>query len=325
MDITLYLFAIALFIAVVLSIEAAYLAWQKRSSPEARRLARRLESIATSDHTGGAPDSILKQRLLSESPGLQELLVRAPGVESIERLLVQSGVRFTVAKFSFLTALCAIGGALVAWGKLHSVTWALIAAIGVGALPLLYVRRARAKRLQKLEQQLPDALDFIGRALRAGHAFSNALQMAGNELPQPIGGEFRLMSDKVSYGTAVSDALISLADRVPSLDVKYVVIAVLIHRESGGNLAEMLDNLSTIIRARLKLLGTIRVLSAEGRLSAWILGLLPFGTAFMVHLVNPGFMSLLWTDPAGKTVSYVMAVLMLCGFMWMRKIVRIRV
>jgi tight adherence protein B len=325
MDITLYLFAIALFIAVVLSVEGAYLAWRKRSSPEARRLARRLEAITTSDHTGQAPDSILKQRLLSESPGLHELLSRAPGVESIARLLVQSGVGFTVGKFTFLTAMCAIGGVLLVWLKLHSVAWALVAAIGFGAFPLLYVRRARAKRLQKLEQQLPDALDLIGRAIRAGHAFSNALQMAGNELPQPIGGEFRLISDKVNYGTAMSDALISLADRVPSLDVKYVVIAVLIHRESGGNLAEMLDNLSTIIRARLKLLGTIRVLSAEGRLSAWILGLLPLGTGLMVHLVNPGFMSLLWTDPAGKTVSYTMAVLMLCGFMWMRKIIRIRV
>jgi len=123
----------------------------------------------------------------------------------------------------------------------------------------------------------------------------------------------------------MNDALLNLANRIPSLDLKYVVIAVLIHRESGGNLAEMLDNLSSIIRARLKLLGAIRVLSAEGRLSAWVLGLLPFGTGFMLHLVNPGFMSLLWTDPAGNTMLYIMAVLMLFGFLWMRKIIRIRV
>ena len=203
--------------------------------------------------------------------------------------------------------------------------WSVLASMAMGALPLLYVRRARTRRLNKIEQQLPDAIDLIGRAIRAGHAFTNALQMAGDELPQPIGGEFRILFDEVNYGTAMNDALLNLANRIPSLDLKYVVIAVLIHRESGGNLAEMLDNLSSIIRARLKLLGAIRVLSAEGRLSAWVLGLLPFGTAFMLHLVNPGFMSLLWTDPAGNTMLYIMAVLMLFGFLWMRKIIRIRV
>ncbi len=149
--------------------------------------------------------------------------------------------------------------------------------------------------------------------------------MAGDELPQPISAEFRILFDEVNYGTAMNDALLNLAHRIPSLDVKYVVIAVLIHRESGGNLAELLDNLSSIIRARLKLLGTIRVLSAEGRLSAWILGLLPFGTGFMLQLVNPGFMSLLWTDPAGNKLLYGVASLMLFGFLWMRKIIRIRV
>ena len=325
MDITLYLFAIALFIAVVLSVEAAYLSWMKRRSPEAQRLARRLETIATGGHAGGAEISILKQRLLSESPGLQRLLSVAPGVESIERLLVQSGVGFTVGKFVALTVLFAATGGLLTWFVLSSVIWSLLASMATGALPLLYVRRARTRRLNKIEQQLPDAIDLIGRAIRAGHAFTNALQMAGDELPQPIGGEFRILFDEVNYGTAMNDALLNLANRIPSLDLKYVVIAVLIHRESGGNLAEMLDNLSSIIRARLKLLGTIRVLSAEGRLSAWVLGLLPFGTAFMLHLVNPGFMSLLWTDPAGNTMLYIMAVLMLFGFLWMRKIIRIRV
>jgi tight adherence protein B len=238
---------------------------------------------------------------------------------------MQSGVGFTVGKFAGLSVLFAAAGGLLTWFVLSSVVSSLLASTVLSAFPFLYVRRARTRRLNKIEQQLPDAIDLIARAIRAGHAFSNALQMAGDELPQPIVGEFRILFDEVNYGTAMDDALLNLANRVPSLDLKYVVIAVLIHRESGGNLAEMLDNLSSIIRARLKLLGSIRVLSAEGRLSAWVLGLLPFGTGLILHLVNPELMSLLWTDPAGNAMLYTMAVLMLFGFLWMKKIIRIRV
>jgi tight adherence protein B len=324
MDINLYLFATAVFIAVVLSFEGAYLWWMKRRSAEARRLARRLEVISSRGHAD-AHVSILKQRLLSESPRVHILLTRLPGLDAVEKLLTQSGVAFTAGRFIGLTGLCAAGGAFISWLGVGSAVVSLCASMAAGAIPTLHVARARRQRLNKIEQQLPDAIDLIGRALRAGHAFTNALQMAGDELPQPISAEFRILFEEVNYGTAMNDALLNLAHRIPSLDVKYVVIAVLIHRESGGNLAELLDNLSSIIRARLKLLGTIRVLSAEGRLSAWILGLLPFGTGFMLQLVNPGFMSLLWTDPAGNKLLYGVASLMLFGFLWMRKIIRIRV
>jgi tight adherence protein B len=149
--------------------------------------------------------------------------------------------------------------------------------------------------------------------------------MVGDEMADPIAGEFRTMFDEVNYGTSMQDALLNLASRVPSMDVKYLVIAVLIQRETGGNLAELLDNISSIIRARLKLLGTIRVLSAEGRLSAWVLALLPFGTALLINVMNPGFMSLLWSDPAGNRMVYYVLALMLFGIACMRKIIRIRV
>ena len=195
----------------------------------------------------------------------------------------------------------------------------------VALLPYLYVTRAKAKRLDRIEQQLPDALDLMGRALRAGHAFPTALKMVGDEMSDPIAAEFRVAFDEVNFGISMPEALMNLATRVPSTDLRYFVIAVLIQRETGGNLSELLASISAIIRDRLKLLGQVKVLSAEGRLSAWILALLPFGAAFMIQIVNPKFLEVLYTDPTGKKMLAVAGVMMLLGVLAMRKIVHIRV
>ena len=141
----------------------------------------------------------------------------------------------------------------------------------------------------------------MGRAMRAGHAFPTAVKMVGDEMAEPLGRDFRILFDEMNYGVPASDALQHLAERVPVPDVSYFVVAVMIQRESGGNLAELLDKIATIVRERLKLLGEVRTLSAEGRLSACILTALPFGVGLMVNLVNPEFMAVLWTDPAGCT------------------------
>ena len=177
----------------------------------------------------------------------------------------------------------------------------------------------------KIEQQLPDALDLIGRALRAGHAFPTAVKMVSDELNDPIGGEFRILFDEVNYGISMHTALLNLAARIPVTDLRYFVIAVLIQRETGGNLAELLDNISAIIRARLKLFGQIRVLSAEGRLSAWILTLLPVGVALVMNIVNPAFIGVLWKDPMGLRLVTMAVLLMIFGIFWMWRIVKIHV
>ena len=325
MDIVFYLFGTAIFIAVVSALEGAYLSWNSSKGPEARRLERRLHAMSAGGHYSDADLSILKQRLLSESPGLQQLLLRVPRVQSLDKLLMQSGISMSMAKFCGMTLACLVTGFLVSAFFSIPVLFSLLAGLVCSVPPLLYVLRARGKRLNRIEQQLPDAVDLMGRALRAGHAFPNAVKMVGDEMTEPIGSEFRILFDEVNYGIAMQDALLNLANRIPSMDLKYLVIAVLIQRETGGNLAELLDNISGIIRARMKLLGTIRVLSAEGRMSAWVLGVLPFATAFVLNLVNPGFMSLLWTDPAGNKMLYAVAGLMFFGVLWMCKIIRIRV
>jgi tight adherence protein B len=243
----------------------------------------------------------------------------------MDRLLQQSGVTWSVSDFFGLTLL-AFFAALFGTSYL-SLPWIFRLAIaGTAALlPYLYVTRAKTKRLVRIEQQLPDALDLMGRALRAGHAFSTALKMVGDEMNDPIAGEFRVAFDEVNFGIAMPESLMNLATRVPSTDLRYFVIAVLIQRETGGNLSELLASISTIIRERIKLMGQVRVLSAEGKMSAWVLGLLPFGAALMIQLTNPKFLEVLYTDPAGRKMLAVVGVMMLLGVLAMRKIIHIRV
>jgi len=317
------LFVTLAFIAAVLFLEGLYLAWNAYKGPEAKQIERRLRAMAAG--AGGAEASIMKQRLLSNTPGLEQLLQNIPRVQQLDRLLQQSGLTWTVGHFIGLTVLTGIVSFLVT--RFLRVPWpiTLVVAVATSVLPFLYVLRTRQKRMQTIAEQLPDALDLISRALRAGHAFPTGLQMVGEEMPDPIAGEFRITHDEVNYGVAMQNALVNLATRVPSTDLNYFVIAVLIQRETGGNLTEMLRNLSHLIRERLKLLGKIRVLSAEGRLSAWILSILPFALAAVINVINPDFMSVLWIDPMGNTMISSMLILMAVGILWMRKIIKIHV
>lgn len=325
MDVLYLVFGVLLFITVVLLVEGAYLMWNTSKGPEAKRIARRLRLMSAGTSHSGEEISILKTRMLSESPSIERLLLQVPRVKQLDRLLEQSGLTWSVAELLGLMLLAAIAGVAVALYFGMTLFLALIAAVIVGALPVAYVFNARGNRIAKIEQSLPDALDLIGRALRAGHAFPTAVKMVGDELNDPIGGEFRTLFDEVNYGVSMHTALLNLAARVPLTDLRYFVIAVLVQRETGGNLAELLDNISAIIRARLKLFGQIRVLSAEGRLSAWILTLLPIGVAIVMNFVNPTFISVLWKDPMGLRMVTGAVLLMIFGIFWMWRIVKIRV
>jgi tight adherence protein B len=318
-------FILLAFIALVLMLEGLYLTWNAYRGPEAKKIERRLRALSAGG-TGGAEASILKQRLLSEAPTLQQWLLGLPRIGDLDKLLQQSGSTWSVTVFFVITLIAGIG-AFVLVSFVPLLHWALcvLIAVGAGALPFLYILRKRHKRMQQIEQQLPDALDLISRALKAGHAFPSGLQMVSEEAKDPIAGEFRIVHDEVNFGVAVPTALTNLANRVPSTDMRYFIIAVLIQRETGGNLTELLGNISTLIRERLKLLGKVRVLSAEGRMSAWILCALPFVLAGVINLIHPKFMAVLWTDPMGLKMIYAALVMMVLGALWMRKIIRIRV
>lgn len=322
---TLYFVLIILgFVALVLFLEGAYMSWNSYRGPEAQRIERRLEAMSAGAH-GSREVTLIKQRLLSEEPALARMLMRLPRVHEMDRLLLQSGLPWNTARFTGLTLVAAVVGFL--FGLIMKFPWLaiLVLTLAFAVIPLLYVYNCKEKRLEKIEQQLPDALDMMSRAMRAGHAFPGALQMVGDESPQPIAGEFKLTFDEINYGISLQDALLNLATRVPSTDLRYFVIAVLIQRETGGNLSEVLNNISKLIRERLKLLATIRVLSAEGRMSAWILSILPFALGTVVSILNPKLMSVLWTDEMGRKLMAGAVILMILGIIWMWRMIKIRV
>ncbi|PQV54586.1 type II secretion system F family protein [Paraburkholderia sp. BL21I4N1] len=318
-------FAVLAFLAVVLLIEGVYLFWSSHHGPAVKRMDERLRALSAAGNVSNAPLSILKQRLLSESPFVTRLLLRIPRIHALDHQLQQSGLKWSVARFVAYTLLCAFGGGFLAMlCGLPALTIVLLTVVP-GLLPALILRRKRAKRVLQLERQLPDAADLIARALRAGHSFPAALGMVGDELPNPLGGEFALVFDEINYGVSLNDALLNMVDRVPVEDLRYFVIAVLIQREAGGNLAEILGCISGIIRERMKLLGKVRVLSAEGRLSAWVLIALPFVVIAALTVLSPDYVSVFWKDPAGMQLGGASLTMMLFGTLWMRKIVRIHI
>jgi len=306
----------------VLFLEGAYMAWNAYKGPEAKRIERRLEAMTLGkEHES----TLVKQRVLAQSPGIASFLQKFPRINQIDKVLLQSGLNYSVARFLGVCLILATAGFLVAMLFGLNFKVAVVIAAVLACLPFLYMLSAKQKRIATIEQQLPSSLDLMGRAMVAGHAFPSALQMVGTEMPEPIASEFRIVFDEINYGIPTSEALMNLIQRVPSTDVSYFVIAVLIQRETGGNLAELLGNISELIRARLKLLGTVRVLSAEGRLSAWILTLLPFVLGAVLQLVNPEFVSVLWTDPNGLRMVVIALILMVFGIFVMWRIIKIRV
>lgn len=317
--------AVLVFVTVLLLLEGLYLLWRSARGPEATKLQQRIKALAaTRDRT--PQTQLLKQRMFSELGSLDRLMQRLPRVRTLDRTILQSGLNWTVAKLLSASAVMALAGlvALQVFAR-QSFLVGLVGAAIFGAVPLMYVHFKRSQRLLKLERQLPDTLDLITRALRAGHAFPSALKMAGEEMAEPIAGEFRIVHDEINFGVSLQQALTHLSERVPITDLRYFVVAVLIQRDSGGNLTEILGNLSQLIRERLKLLAKVRVLSSDAKLSAWILGLMPFLLGGVMTLVNPTFMKPLWNDPIGISIIKYMLAIMLIGVFIMRKIIRIRV
>ena len=322
MDLTIGMVSVLGFLAVVMALEGLYNVWASRSSQEAKRISSRLASLTGEVHTEVTLERVQQRGRL---PWLQDLVAATAPGESINRFVRASGMAVTGAELLLLSLVLGAAGfllpALLGRPPIMGATLALVLAV----LPWWRVSSARNQRVERFEQQFPEALDLMGRSMRAGHAFPTSVKMCGDEMSEPMGRDFRILSDEMNYGVPVAEALQNLSLRVPLPDVSYFVVAVLIQRESGGNLAELLDNISSIIRQRLKLHGEIRTLSAEGKLSAYILTALPFGVALVVNLTNPEFMSVLWTDPAGLRMVGGAAFMMVLGILWMRSIIRIRV
>ena len=327
MDWLYYGFGVLVFIAAALTIEAGWQWWFSSQSKAARRVGQRLRELSvskTADKHGQA-SRLLKERRLAESPRTERWLRQIPGILIVNEFLTQGGITWNVASFFSYTAGGFFGGLLLGLLLTQLLGFGLLFALVGGGAPSLIVLQKRTQRLHGIERQLPEAADLISRSLKAGHALTATLQMLADELPDPIASEFRQVSDEISFGAPLVDALQRLAQRVPITDLRYMIVAILIQREAGGNLSEVMTNVSVLIRQRLKLMGDVRTMSAEGRLSAVILCLLPVVIAAVFTVVSPDYLGSFWNDPAGPTMLGVAAFLMLLGVLWMRSIIRIRV
>ena len=317
--------SVLVFITVLLLLEGAYLLWKSSMGPRAKKIETRLRALSAS-RDNSQQTQLLKQRMLSEVPVVERFLLSMAKAQRLDQFVLQAGLDWTVSR---LLLTCAAVGAIafmtVVFGLSQSPLLGGLVGAVFAAAPMLYVSYLRRGRLDKFERQLPEALDLITRALRSGHAFSGALQMVGDEMAEPIAGEFRIVHDEVNFGVSMQQSLTNLSERIPLTDLRYFIVSVLIQRESGGNLTEVLGNLSRLIRERLKMMARVKVLSAEGRLSAWVLGVMPFALAAVMYLMNPEFMSPLWTDPIGISIIKYMLMLMAFGAFVLSRIIKIRV
>ncbi len=261
---------------------------------------------------------------LSHIPAFNALLSGRGGHDGhLKRMLVEAGLTMTVGVLILLSFALGVSVAVVSWIALHSAALSVVLGLVASVIPYRVVHFKRAKRLRLFEEQFPEAIDLISRALRAGHAFTTGLGMVADEMAKPVGEEFRRLYDEQNFGMSLPEAMRSFAKRIPVLDAKFFVTAVLTQREAGGNLSEVLDNLASVMRERFKLKRQVQVASAHGRLSAWILSGLPPALALVLFILSPKFMSPLWNDPWGVQLLLLAGTLHLLGTFIISRLVRI--
>lgn len=271
------------------------------------------------------PIDILKREALSDVPWLNRMLLRLEPASKLRKLIADAGLTWSVGRLVAGSTLAAV---LILWlGRFFFPSPIVVPVLGAAVFlaPYIYLVMKKSQRLNKFGSQLPDAMDLISRALRAGHSLTAAMDLVAQEIAAPLGPEFRRVFDEQNLGLPQREALLNLADRVPLPDLRFLIAAILIQRETGGNLVEVLDKTAAVLRDRMRLQRQIRVFTAQGRLTGWILTLLPVIMFFLLSAVNPAYMNNLVSDPLGVKIMIVGAVLMLVGGLIIRKIIRIKV
>jgi tight adherence protein B len=319
------LFAVIIFfvIAAVAFVVGSLL--DQRSS-RARLLRDRLEAVQKAAERKPSEElALLRDEMLSEIPALDTLLRRSARISNLQLLLSQAGMEMRAGNLLMVCVASAVVFALMVYLISHSGLFAWVGLLAGAVLPYSFVSYRRTKRFQKFEELFPEAIDTLARAVRAGHAFTTALELISNEVADPVSSEFRKLFEEQKFGMPVRDALLNLTERVPLVDVKFFVTAVMLQRETGGNLAEILDNLSYMIRERFKILRQVRVHTAQGRLTMLLLMLLPPLIVSIMLVVNPTFIMPLFTDPMGHTLIVLGITLQTFGYFVIRKVIRIQV
>jgi tight adherence protein B len=304
----------------------AYLLATHGSDAKRKRLQKRLaEALLHSAHTDDVEVLLARNELMSEIPWVNQLLVRVQAALQLKRMLDQADLHITPSRlvmFSMMAGmLAALSVSVISASVVLMVVFGLLAA----SLPFIHVWWKRKKRFDAFLEHLPDALDLMSRALSAGHAFSEALHMVSAEMPEPIATEFRKTYEEQNLGLSLKLALENLTQRIPLLDLRMCVTAVLIQRETGGNLAEILEKVAYTIRERFRIMGDLKTLTTSSRMSAWLLCGLPIGVALVITVMNPEYMSVLWKDSRGHYLIGAAVFMQVTGMLIVRKILSIKI
>jgi tight adherence protein B len=276
-------------------------------------------------------DDDMSQGGLLRGPGdelprwLQPLVARVPAFQDLDLMMEQAGWKGHLPVFVLGTIGLTVASGMGILTLTNYWPAALLASVIGGAIPYAIVRRKRSKRMDAFEEMLPEAIDLLGRAIRAGHPLSAGLKMVADETTEPIQSEFRRTHEENRFGLPFEDALLAMADRVNIVDVRILTTAILIQREVGGNLAEVLDNLANVIRVRFTIRRQLRVYTAQGRFSGYVLAILPIAVGGAIYGLNPTYIRLLFTDPVGKLMLMTAIIFQIVGFLWIRKIVDIEI
>jgi tight adherence protein B len=293
------------------------------SDARTRKLLRRkLEAIDAVDAEREV-SSLLRQKYLRELSPFARRLEDSPHMESLGKVIEQSGVSILAHRLVLLALLAAVAAAFVVTTITGNPVLAAMALVAGGAAPFVFVFRKRRARLEKFEEQLPDAVDVMKRALRAGHPFSTCIKLVAEDMDEPISREFEQTFADVNYGNDLRRALLGMLVRVPSSNLMAVVTAVLIQKETGGNLAEIFERIAQVIRSRFRFGRRVRTLSAEGRLSAWILTLVPIVLFGILWITTPSYLPPLLAHPTGQKMIVFAIMMMVLAVFWMRRIIRI--
>jgi len=321
MMISFLVFVFALFLVLGAYVLATHGTEKKRA-----KLQKRLnEALLHSAQTEDIDVLLARNELMSEIPWVNRTLVNIQAALQLKRMLDQADLHITPSRLLMFSFMAGMLGALAASVLTIFIPLMVMAGLICAAIPLIHVWWRRKKRFDSFLEQLPDALDLISRALSAGHAFSEALHMVSMEMPEPIATEFRKAYEEQNLGLSVKLALENLTQRMPLLDLKMCVTAVLIQRETGGNLAEILEKVAYTIRERFRIMGDLKTLTTSSRMSAWLLCGLPIFVAVAVTVMNPDYMSVLWKDPRGHYLIAAALLLQITGMLIVRKILKIRI
>ena len=317
-------FIVMVFVTVFLLVQGLTTPVFGESAQARKRLQKKLSEIESANEEE-AFSSILREKYLRNLAAWERQLEKLPSMEALGAFIEQSGSKYLAYRVVALSIIIGIVAALAAW-IIMRVWYAPILAAVIGCyLPFMKISKDRTKRMATFEEQLPDAIDTMARALRAGHPFPAALKMIGDEFEDPISAEFELTFGDINYGNDVRRAMLGLLARIPTVTVMALVTAVLVQKESGGNLAEILERISAVIRGRFKLNRKVKTLSAEGRMSAWVLAMVPLALFVVLMITTPDYLPALVDDPRGQKMIFGSMISASIGIYWIRKILRIEV